>query len=518
VAGPLAVVGNFETIDQLMRAAAEQIGDRQAFVEVATGRQLTFGQWVDGGRRLAELLGAQGVHRGDVVAIALPPSIDYALSCAGALFAGAVVTGINTRLGSRELAAIFDRSEPRLVVAERSFPVPAGHDPAVIDLDALADLPELPGAASATQPDGRGGGTGDPAVIVWTSGTTGTPKGAWFDHRNLAAAVLTAGEMTRAFDRRISGLPMAHVGFMAKLWEQFAMGVTLVLTPNPWSARAMLDVLVGERINVAAGVPTQWAKLLELPETATSDFSSLRICLSAAAPAAPELVQRIRDTLGAPVIVRYAMTESPSITGTDPDDPPEVQYRTVGRPQALTSVRLVDDDGRPAPAGGVGRIQIHGPCVMGGYWRDAAQTAAVLGADGWLSSGDLGRFDDSGNLVLAGRAGDMYIRGGYNVYPLEVENVLAEHPSVAGAAVIGVPMPTIGEIGVAYVVPSPRTQPAADDLRRWVRSLLADYKAPDEVVCIDALPLTPVGKVDKLALRALWDSAAALVATDRLGP
>ncbi len=518
MAGPLAVEGEFDTIDQLMFAAARQIGDREAYVEVATGQRLTFAEWVDAASRVAAHLRDAGVGSGDVVAIATAPSIDFAIGCAGALLAGAVATGINTRLGPREIAGIFARCEPKLVIRDETFVVPAStggiSPPRVIERSELADL------AGCHAPLGERAGTSsadDPAVIIWTSGTTGIPKGAWFDHRNLAAAVQTAGEMSRAFDRRLSGIPMAHAGYMAKIWEQFALGLTLVLTPTPWSAAVMLDVLVDERITVGAGVPTQWAKLLELPATEQADLSALRLCLAATAPAAPELIERMTTVLGAPVVVRYAMTESPSISGTTPDDPPEVQFRTVGRPQHGVQIRLVDESGgtvRPGAVGwvqtgAVGWVQVTGPCVMRGYWRDPEQTAAAIDAGGWLSSGDLGRFDDDGNLTLVGRAGDMYIRGGYNVYPLEVENVLVEHPGVAAAAVIGVPAPVIGEIGVAYVV-AERGGPqdhvlSLGEMRSWVRGHLADYKAPDELVIVEALRLTAMGKVDKLALRADWD-------------
>jgi acyl-CoA synthetase (AMP-forming)/AMP-acid ligase II len=350
-------------------------------------------------------------------------------------------------------------------------------------------------AAGRPRPD-------DPAVVIWTSGTTGLPKGAWFDHRNLAAAVRTAGVMTVPFDRRISGIPMAHAGFMAKLWEQLAMGVTMVLTPTPWTAESMLRVLVDERITVGAGVPTQWAKLLELPGIATADLRALRLCLAATAPAPPELVERMHDVLGCPVVVRYAMTESPSITGTAADDPPSVQYRTVGRPQDGIVVDIVADDGRCLPRGEVGRVRITGPCVMRGYWRDAAGTREVLDDEGRLLSGDLAWQDDAGNLVLVGRTSEMYIRGGYNVYPLEVEHVLAEHPGIQSAAVVGVPRPIIGEIGVAFVVPAATSAPDLAEVRAWVAARLAAFKAPDVLHVVDALPLTAMLKVDKDSLRA----------------
>jgi acyl-CoA synthetase (AMP-forming)/AMP-acid ligase II len=477
-----AVTGSFGSFAELMDAAAVQLGDREAYVEVDSGRRLTFGEWHRDADAAAARMAANGIRPGDVVAIALPPSIDYAVACAAALRVGAVATGINTRLGPRETAAIVAGCEPRLVIDDASL------------LKGRGDLTRSP---AATAPD-------DPAVIIWTSGTTGLPKGAWFDHRNLAAAVRTAGAMTQPFDRRLSGVPMAHAGYMAKLWEQCAMGVTLVLTPTPWTAASMLRVLVDELVTVGAGVPTQWAKLVELPQVAAADLTRLRVCLAATAPAPPELVVRMRTLLGCPVVVRYAMTESPSITGTSPDDPPEVQYRTVGKPQAETSIDLVDARGDVVPSGEVGRVRVEGPCVMRGYWRDAAATREVLDDQGRLLSTDLGRLDPDGNLILVGRASDMYIRGGYNVYPLEVENVLTEHPSIAGAAVVGAERSVIGEIGVAFVVLAPGAPvPSPGSLRTWVAERLADYKAPDEVRVVEALPLTPMGKVDKGALTAV---------------
>ena len=477
-----AVTGSFGSFAELMDAAAVQLGDREAYVEVDSGRRLTFGEWHRDADAAAARMAANGIRPGDVVAIALPPSIDYAVACAAALRVGAVATGINTRLGPRETAAILAGCEPRLVIDDASL------------LQGRGDRSRTPTAAA---PD-------DPAVIIWTSGTTGLPKGAWFDHRNLAAAVRTAGAMTQPFDRRLSGVPMAHAGYMAKLWEQCAMGVTLVLTPTPWTAASMLRVLVDELVTVGAGVPTQWAKLVELPQVAAADLTRLRVCLAATAPAPPELVVRMRTLLGCPVVVRYAMTESPSITGTSPDDPPEVQYRTVGKPQAETSIDLVDARGDVVPSGEVGRVRVEGPCVMRGYWRDAAATREVLDDQGRLLSTDLGRLDPDGNLILVGRASDMYIRGGYNVYPLEVENVLTEHPSIAGAAVVGAERSVIGEIGVAFVVLAPGAPvPSPGSLRTWVAERLADYKAPDEVRVVEALPLTPMGKVDKGALTAV---------------
>ncbi len=364
------------------------------------------------------------------------------------------------------------------------------------------------GAAASSGP-GLGpaahrGRPSEPAVIVWTSGTTGLPKGAWFDHDNLRAAVTTAGVMTAPFDRRLASTPFAHAGYMLKLWEQLAWATTLVITPTPWRAADMLRLIVDERITVAGGAPAQWEKLLEQPGLDTADLSSLRLGVAATAPAPPELVAQVVERCGCPLVVRYAMTESPSITGTEPGDPPDVLYRTVGRPQAGIEVVIRSEDGTRLPPGEVGRIHVRGGCVMRGYWRDPELSAEVVDHDGWLRSGDLGHIDPDGNLVIAGRVGDMYIRGGYNVHPLQVENVIAEHPGVAQAAVVGVPAPVLGEIGVAFVVAAPGADPPPDlaELRSWCRERLADYKAPDRLQLVESLPLTSMMKVDKAALRS----------------
>ena len=495
-APPLA--GTHETLVDAMDAAAVQLRDHDAYVE--GDRRLTFGDWIDTADCVAAALRARGVRPGDVVALMLPPSIDYAICSAAAVRAGATVTGLNTRLGPREVDAIFERCRPALVIRDEALGLPPVPAPV-----AVLGRHELPGAA-AVEPLGRARPSyrrDDPAVIIWTSGTTGLPKGAWFDHDGLRAAVASAGAMAAPFDRRLAATPFAHAGYMAKLWEQLAWAITLVISPTPWTAADTVRLLSEERITVAGAVPTQWAKVLEHPELAHANLSHLRLCLSATAPASPGLIAAIEQRMGSAVVVRYAMTESPSITGTDPDDPPELQHRTVGRPQAGVELELRDDANAPVPVGAVGRVHVRSAGAMRGYWRDPERTAAVFAGDGWLRSGDLGRLDGAGNLMLVGRASDMYIRGGYNVYPLEVERVLTEHAAIEQAAVVGVPAPVIGEIGVAFVVPaSGAVVPPLEELRAWCRVRIADYKAPDRVVIVDAFPLTPMMKVDKSALRA----------------
>lgn len=489
--------GTFETFADALEAVATQFPEREAYVE--GGRRLSFAEWYREADGLAGALCARGVGQGDVVLVALEPSIDFASACAAALLLGGVASGVNTRLGTSEVRAIIEGSGAKVLIVEDQAQVPA-EVALVIRRGSLPTLFREP-PLGARRPRGRGD---DPAIIVWTSGTTGKPKGAWFDHRNLEAAVHTAGPMAAAFDRRLVSTPFAHAGYMTKLWEQIAFAMTNVISPVPWRVHDMLRLIVQERITWVGAVPTQWAKLMNVPDVADTDFSNLRIAVSATAPIPAELAEAVTRTLGCPLIVRYASTESPSMTGTVPGDDPDTLFRTVGLPQLGVKLRLVDERGLSVADGEVGIVQVRSPVVMRGYWRDEEGTAAALTGDGWLNTGDMGRLDDEGNLILVGRTGDMYIRGGYNVYPIEVEQVLAEHPAVAQVAVVGVPAPVIGEIGVAFVVPAGRASPPSlEELRLWCRERLADYKAPDRLEVVEALPLTAMMKIDKRALRAL---------------
>jgi acyl-CoA synthetase (AMP-forming)/AMP-acid ligase II len=498
MSAPPVVPAEQPTLADAMDAAVRVHGDRQAYVE--GDRRITFAEWVRAADGLAAVLVDRGVGPGDVVALMLPSSIDYAIAFAAVIRLGGVATGINNRLGPSEVRAIFEQAGPALVIRDDSLdlpPVPDGVP--VLGRDELSAATLHPGLGARRRPGSRS----DPAVIIWTSGTTGVPKGAWFDHDNLASAIEAAGVLNAPGDRQLAATPFPHAGYMFKLWAQFASGSTLVISPTPWRADETLRLLVEERITVAAAVPTQWAKLVELAGVADADLSHLRIGVSATAPCPPALARAVTARIGCPLVVRYAMTESPSITGTEPDDPSEVQFATVGRAQTGMEIAVVDDAGLPVPAGEVGRVRVRGTCVMRGYWGAPELTAEALPGDGWLRSGDYGYLTDRGDLVLVGRANDMYIRGGYNVYPVEVERVLAEHAGVAQVSVVGHPSPVIGEIGVAFVVPTdPSRPPQLDALRQLVAGSLADYKRPDRLEIVDALPLTAMAKVDKRSLRA----------------
>jgi acyl-CoA synthetase (AMP-forming)/AMP-acid ligase II len=469
---------------ELLRRVAVESPDRAAFVEV--DRRLTFAQWDRAADGVASFLAGRGVGAGDVVALLVPSSIDYAVCYQAAMRLRAITTGINTRLGPPEIASILDRTQPRVVIR-------------VDDLEAVraAYSDDPPAGLPRVESD-------DPVAIVWTSGTTGMPKGAVFDHANLRAVAVGAGAMGARFDVRLAPLPFAHVAFMSRPWEEIENAITTVITPTPWTASDALRLMVRERVTVGQGVPTQWRLVLDHADFAGSDLSHLRIAGTGAATVPPELVREMEQRLGCPVVIGYTSTEAAITTGTVPGDAPEVISQTVGRARVNVELEVVDDDGKLCPTGVVGRVRCRSGAVMRGYWHDAERTAEVLGPDGWLTTGDLGYLDARDYLTLAGRRSEMYIRGGYNVYPAEVERVLSEHSTVAQIAVLGVPDPVLGEIGAAFVVAAPGASPALEELRTFCRAALADYKAPDRLVVVEELPVTSVGKVDK---RALADNA-----------
>jgi acyl-CoA synthetase (AMP-forming)/AMP-acid ligase II len=478
----------------LLEAAADAYGEREAYVE--PGSRVSFREWVSRARGVAGEFAARGVGKGDVVALWLPSGIDYATCYAGAAMIGAIAAGLNPRLGPREISSILELAGPALVVADEALgPLPVGGRPVLLRRDlarAFWRRDALPAAELSRS---------DPVALIFSSGTTGLPKGAVFDADNLRAGAESAGVMSAPYDRRLTSTPFAHAGYMFKLWDQLLWGTTLVVPPMPWTAGGMLGVLRDERITVAGAVPTQWTKLLDVADGEA--LPHLRVGIVATAPAAPELVRRVADRIGVPLVVRYAMTECPTISGTEADDPPETQCATVGRPAPGMAIRIVGHDDESGVGGGAGVIEISGPCVMRGYWRDPDLTASVL-RDGWLRTGDMGVLNGDGTLSVVGRCGDMYIRGGFKVHPVEVEQVIATHPGVARAAVVGHPAPVIGEIGVAFVVPTIRdAPPVLSELRSHVCTQLADYKAPDHLVIVDDIPLTAMLKPDRVALRHL---------------
>lgn len=486
-----------------VRAAASRFGDRPAYAMADDPRRaLTYRELDDRSGEVAAGLRDRGVGVGDVVALVLPPCLEFPVAYAAAAKLGAVTAGVNHRLTLPEQEALLARVEPRLVIADAERPQPAGggltvaadtRDGPVLDPlragNGGADaLPRLPG--------------GDrPVAICFTSGTTGEPKPVLFGTRQLRAiTAIDVGDTWGDGGVSLLGTSFAHLGPMTKLPGGLRRGGTTHVLRR-WRPDTALALTAELGATSVGGIPTQVAMMLDQPDFADHDLSAVGAVVMGGGPATPELVRRARRGFRAPVCIRYSCTEAGIGVGTRPDDPPEDAEVSVGRPHPGVDL-AIRSEGREVAAGEVGEILLRSSAVMSGYLGDPAATAEAVTADGFVRTGDLGFVDDQGRLRLAGRAGDMYVRGGYNVHPAEVEAVLAEHPAVRAVAVVGVPDDVYGEIGVAAVVPEPDTAGVElEALRAFAGGRLARHKLPERLRTLSELPLTPGHKVDRAALR-----------------
>jgi acyl-CoA synthetase (AMP-forming)/AMP-acid ligase II len=470
------------TLAATVRAAAGRFGHRPFMVD-PDGSALTYADLDRRSDEVATGLRAEGVGPGDVVLLRLPSDSGYVVAYAAVAKLGAVTAGVNPRLAPPEQEAVA-------AVAGGTFTL---HDP--------AQLSEL---ARAGTIDPLKGDPHRPVALVFTSGTTGQPKGALFRERQLAAIsridVADAwGDPTAAPTPMLAGTQFAHVGFMTKLPWYLRLGTTTHVLGR-WRAADALACVVEHRIPSIGGVAPQIALLLR-EDLEALDLDCMQSLIVGGAASPPALVREARERFGASYSIRYSSTESGGCgTGTAFDAADDEALFTVGRPRGGIEVDIRAEDGSPLPEGEVGEVWLRSPTTMAEYWRDPEATAATLVGE-WLRTGDLGRLDDTGLLRLAGRSKEMFIRGGYNVYPAEVEAVLADHPSVAEVAVVPRPDDVMGEVGVAVVVPTDADRPPTlDDLRSFLDGQLARYKAPEAVRVVDALPLTPMQKVDRRAL------------------
>ena len=540
------------TIPAAVASAAREFGDAVALADPLSGPEgprLSYRELDERVTAVAAALIAEGVAPGDRVAIWAPNTYHWVLAALGALSAGGVLVPVSTRFTGPEALDVISRSGARALFV-------AGDFLGVDRLGALRAAASDAGGPDAGGPDAGGpdaGGTGDPDAggphaggtgaggtggaldglglvvrlpgdwaafergaslapaaevrrragavrpedvsdIMFTSGTTGRSKGAMTSHeRSLAVARAWAdcGQLTRA-DRYLVVNPFFHTfGFKAGLLACLVSGAALV--PQPvFDAGQAMQLVEAERITVLPGAPTIYATILDHPGRGACDLSSLRLAVTGAADVPVALVERMRRELSFEVVLTaYGLTEAVVATMCRPGDRPEIVASTSGRAAAGFEVRIAGD----------GEILLRGPNLMLGYLDDPDATKAAIDADGWLHTGDAGRLDTAGNLTITGRLKDMYICGGFNVYPAEVEQVLAGLDGVAESAVIGMPDPRLGEVGLAFLVTRPGHVLAEADVLAFCRERLANYKVPRRVEFRDALPRNPSGKVLKRLLR-----------------
>jgi long-chain acyl-CoA synthetase len=450
---------------------------------------------------VAGLLRQRGLQPGDRVGIMMPNVAEVPVVYYGILRAGGVVVPMNPLLKGREVAYYLGDSGAGLVFACHAFAneARAGADQAGADLVVVdeTDFPDLlASAAPAEEVTDRD--NEDTAVILYTSGTTGQPKGAELTHGNLISNVeVSKTDIARARPEDVifGGLPLFHVfGQTVALNVAVAAGACLTLLPRFDPAHA-LGIIAGHRVTIFEGVPTMYVALLHQADRADYDTSSLRMCISGGAALPVEVLRGFEEAFGVPVLEGYGLSEtSPVASFNHPDR--EQKPGSIGTPIRDVRMRVVDNSDHEVAQGEVGEIVISGPNVMKGYWQRPDATAEAV-TDGWFHTGDLARVDEDGYFYIVDRKKDMIIRGGYNVYPREIEEVLYEHPAVAEAAVIGLPHSSLGEEVAATVVLKPGATASPEELRDYVKSLVAAYKYPRHLWIVDVLPKGPTGKIQK---------------------
>ncbi|HEX5946479.1 MAG TPA: FadD3 family acyl-CoA ligase [Acidimicrobiales bacterium] len=513
----------WRSIPALVDATVANHGDSLAVVDGDT--RLTWGELHDEAQAFGAALVASGIASGDRVALWAPNSARWIVAVLGLWRAGAVLVPVNTRFKGAEAADILARSGARALVTVTDF-LGTDHlamlrstDAELTDLEtvviAQGDAPDggdpwdvftaQATDAARTEVDRRAAALGpdDPSDILFTSGTTGVPKGVVMTHgRTLCVATdwvamtgLTAG------DRYLMVNPYFHMfGLKAGILACVTAGATMLPEPVFDAGRALARV-ADEQVTVLPGAPTLYQSLLDHPDRDSHDLSSLRVAVTGAADIPVTLISRIVDELPFPTVVSgYGLTEAGTASATDLDDDPATIATTVGRARPGFEIRIVDG-GDDVATGEPGEILLRGPSVMQGYLDDPEATAAALSADGWLRTGDLGVLDENGSLRIVGRSKDMFIVGGFNAYPAEIESHLLRHPEVQQAAVIGIPDERLGEVGMAFVVTRSGDPGLGDEIIAWCRGEIANYKVPRAVEVVAELPLNATGKVEKTVLR-----------------
>ncbi|WP_182357218.1 class I adenylate-forming enzyme family protein [Tomitella gaofuii] len=510
------------TVDAVLAARAEDTPDAP-FLHFGSDT-VTYAQMHARAERAAAGLRRSGIGPGDRVAIAAANAPEWLVAYFACCRLGAVLVTLNVayrerefvymlgqsgarlllcdeRSGEFEFRPFLDALRPRITSVERIayFGAPAAEDSWENLVAAGADT--IAGSAAAPAPASS---PGSPAVILYTSGTTGDPKGATLTHRSLLASAAAQAERfgQKPDDVALGVMPFNHVGGLTcTIGASLVSGGAVALLPR-FHPDLVAQVVPARRVTMFVGVPTMYRMMLGSEQFAACDVSSVRLCVVGGSNLEPELAGQVRDRFGGPRLANlYGLSETSGACIISPaGDTFEQVATSIGTALTGFEARIAADDGAPLPTGEAGELQVRGACVAAGYWEAPDATAGAFGGDGWLSTGDIGTLSDDGHVTLLARKKEMYVRGGYNVYPAEVENLLATDPSVAMCAVIGVPDSTFGETGHAFVVPAPDAAVDTAALLRLCAASLAEYKVPARIEVVDALPMTPAGKIRKVLL------------------
>ncbi|MBV9381323.1 MAG: long-chain fatty acid--CoA ligase [Streptosporangiaceae bacterium] len=488
---------------EIVREAQAAHGGRAAIRQ--GDRVLTYDDLARAVGQIASFLRDEGITPGDRVAVMLPNVPAFPVTFYGALAAGAVVVPMNPLLKEREVAHYLADSGAELIFAWETAADEAAKGAAdtgarVVQVTEPDAAPLIAGREPITRWAEKE--DGDDAVILYTSGTTGRPKGAQLSHGGLrrnaevtARSLITIGPA----DVIMGCLPLFHCfGLTCGLNAAVLTGASLDLLPR-FDPGAALEMIGRDRVTVFEGVPTMYAAMLHHPAREAADTSSLRVCVSGGAAMPAEVLRGFEEAFRCVILEGYGLSEtSPVASFNHPDA--ERKPGSIGTPIEGVEMRVVDADGNDVPPGEIGEIAIRGHNVMKGYWRKPEATAAAI-PDGWFRTGDLARTDDDGYFFIVDRKKEMIIRGGYNVYPREIEEALYEHPCVAEVAVVGIPHDSLGEEVGAAVALKPGSSATPDELRAFARDRVAAYKYPRQVWLVDQLPKGPTGKILRREVR-----------------
>jgi malonyl-CoA/methylmalonyl-CoA synthetase len=484
-----------------------------SLLETADGTIRSYGQVLAESARMGHALLAAGAGPGERVMVQVEKTPEAVALYLAVLRIGAIYLPLNTGYRRDEVAYFLADAEPRVVVCGPASPL---NDPAlarrsgatVLTLDERGQG-SLTAAAADRPASIETFACADEAIaaILYTSGTTGRPKGAMLSHGNLSSNAEALHEIWRfgPQDRLLHALPLFHThGLFVALNTTLLNGTSMIFLRH-FDAAEVIRLL--PRATVMMGVPTFYTRLLATPEFGPDCCAHMRLFISGSAPLTTETFNAFKARTGHTILERYGMTEANMIT-SNPYEGDRVAG-SVGFPLPGVTVRIADEAGRPLPQGQVGGIEVKGPNIFQGYWRNPEKTRSEFRADGFFITGDVGRIDERGYLHIVGRSKDLIISGGYNVYPKEVEAVLDALPGVAETAVIGVPHADYGEAVVAAVVPKPGARLAEGEIIAGAREHLAAYKAPKAVFLVDQLPRNAMGKIEKAKLRESYKATFA---------
>jgi long-chain acyl-CoA synthetase len=484
--------------DLLSRSAAERPNRVAIKLDEA---ELSYRALDEAATQAAGLLRARGVQPGDRVGVMLPNVAYFPICYYGALRAGAAVVPMNGLLKEREVAFQLGDADAKILLAWHQFADAARAGAEQTDAECLLVEPgefetllqRYPPAPMVAERRAD-----DTAVLLYTSGTTGTPKGAELTHDNLLRNVEVTVGLFGLDERSVTlgALPFFHAfGQTCALNATISVGGCLTLIPRFDGGKA-LEILERDRVTVFEGVPTMYAAMLNHPRADETDVSALQVCVSGGAALPVEIMRAFEQKFGCQILEAYGLSETSPVASSNRRDR-ERKPGSIGLPIDGVEMRVIDDGGTEVPQGDVGEVAIRGHNIMKGYWRREEATAKAIDPDGWFKTGDLARVDEDGDFFIVDRKKDLVIRGGYNVYPREVEEVLYEHPDVRQVAVIGIPDDKLGEEVGAAIVLKAGAASTPGELRDFVKQRIAAYKYPRHIWFVDELPEGPTGKILK---------------------